>query len=102
MSWVRPRTSPLSFIGAISALSCHLLLDAWDAGDGVVRRETLATLFSDIHVGQGRVVGYAPRPDRQSRVTRLMDTISWNCLSVWAVMDLNQRPPRCKRGALAS
>ncbi len=53
------------------------LLDGWDAGDGVVRREMLATLFSDIHVSHGRVVGYTPRPDRQSQVTRLMDTISW-------------------------
>ena len=53
------------------------LLDAWDAGDGVVRRELLATLFSDIHVRQGRVVGYTPRPDRQEQVSRLMDTISW-------------------------
>ncbi len=52
------------------------LLDGWDAGDGVVRREMLATLFSDIHVSFGRVVGYTPRPDRQSQVTRLMDTIS--------------------------
>ena len=53
------------------------LIAAWDAGDGVVRRELLATLFSDIHLSQGRVVGYTPRPDRQSQVTRLMDTISW-------------------------
>jgi DNA invertase Pin-like site-specific DNA recombinase len=53
------------------------LLDAWDAGDGIVRRELLATLFSDIHVSQGRVVGYTPRADRQTQVTRLMDTISW-------------------------
>ena len=53
------------------------LVAAWDSGDGLVRRELLATLFSDIHVKQGRVVGYTPRPDRQAQVTRLMDTISW-------------------------
>lgn len=53
------------------------LLAAWDSGDGVIRRELLATLFSDIHVSQGRVIGYTPRPDRQAQVTRLMDTISW-------------------------
>ena len=53
------------------------LIAAWDSGDGVTRRELLATLFSDIHVSQGRVVGYTPRPDRQAQVTRLMDTISW-------------------------
>ncbi len=53
------------------------LIAAWDSGDGVTRRELLATLFSDIHVSQGRVVGYTPRADRQAQVTRLMDTISW-------------------------
>jgi hypothetical protein len=55
------------------------LLDARNAGDGVVRRELLATLFSDIHISQGRVVGYTPRADRQAQVTRLIHTISWNC-----------------------
>jgi hypothetical protein len=50
---------------------------AWDTGDGVVRRELLATLFSDIHVSQGRVVGYTPRPDRQAQVTRLIDAVQW-------------------------
>ena len=53
------------------------LIAAWDSGDGGTRRELLATLFSDIHVSQGRVVGYTPRPDRQAQVTRLMDTIAW-------------------------
>jgi hypothetical protein len=33
------------------------LVAAWDSGDGVVRRELLATMFSDIHVRNGRVVG---------------------------------------------
>jgi hypothetical protein len=53
------------------------LIAAWDTGDGVVRRELLATLFSDIHVSQGRVVGYTPRPDRQAQVTRLIDAVQW-------------------------
>jgi hypothetical protein len=59
------------------------LVDAWDAGDGVVRRELLATMFSDIHISQGRVKGYTPRPDRQAQVTRLMDTVLYK-LSVIA------------------
>lgn len=33
------------------------LVSAWDSGDAVARRELLATLFSDIHVRDGRVVG---------------------------------------------
>jgi hypothetical protein len=53
------------------------LVDAWDTGDGVVRRELLATLFSDIHVSQGCVKGYTPRTNRETHVTRLMDTVRW-------------------------
>ena len=52
------------------------LLSAWDGGDGVVRRELLATLFSDVHVRAGRVIGYTPRPDRHAQVSKLMDAIS--------------------------
>ncbi len=51
------------------------LVEAWDTGDGVVRRELLATLFSDIHIHDGRVLGYTPRPDRHAQVTRLIDTV---------------------------
>jgi hypothetical protein len=34
-------------------------------------------MFSDIHVREGRVVGYTPRPERQAQVTRLIDTVLW-------------------------
>ncbi len=51
------------------------LISAWDSGDAVTRRELLATLFSDIHVSGGRVVGYTPRPDRHAQVSRLIDAI---------------------------
>jgi hypothetical protein len=40
-------------------------------------------MFSDIHISQGRVKGYIPRPDRQAQVTRLMDTVLYK-LSVIA------------------
>jgi site-specific DNA recombinase len=53
------------------------LVTAWDTGDGFVRRELLATMFSDIHIREGRVVGYTPRPERQAQVTRLIDTVVW-------------------------
>jgi hypothetical protein len=53
------------------------LVTAWDTGDGIVRRELLATMFSDIHIREGRVVGYTPRPERQAQVTRLIDTVLW-------------------------
>jgi hypothetical protein len=43
-----------------------------------VRRELMSTtLFSDIHVSQGRVVGYTPRQDRRAQVTRLLETVRW-------------------------
>jgi len=42
-----------------------------------VSGELLATLFSDIHVSQGRIVGYAPGPYRQAQVTRLLETVRW-------------------------
>src|SRR6202022_1339865 len=58
------------------------LVDAWDSGDGVVRRELLATMFSDIHVREGRVGGYTPRPDRQTQVTRLIETVRWKLSAV--------------------
>jgi DNA invertase Pin-like site-specific DNA recombinase len=51
------------------------LLEAWDSGDGIVRRELLATLFSDIHISQGAVVGYSPSPQRQTRVMRLLESV---------------------------
>ena len=58
------------------------LVEAWDTGDGFVRRELLATMFSDIHVNEGRVVGYTPRPERQAQVTRLIDTVLWKVSAV--------------------
>ncbi len=53
------------------------LVAAWDSGDAVARRELLATLFSDLHVAGGRVVGYTPRPDRAKEVIRMIDAILW-------------------------
>ena len=76
------------------------LVAAWDKGDAVGRCELLAQLFTDIHILHGRVSGYSPRPDRAPDLIRKIDLIVKRCLSAWAVMDSNQRPPRCKRGAL--
>lgn len=67
------------------------LVSTWDTGDGVVRRELIATMFSDIHIREGRVVGYTPRPDRQAQVTRLVDTVLWKVSQWWAVMDWRRR-----------
>lgn len=39
-------------------------------------------MFSDIHIREGRVVGYTPRPDRQPEVTRLIDTVMWKVSAV--------------------
>jgi hypothetical protein len=51
------------------------LVETWVTGDGIVRRELLATLFSDTH--EGRVFGDTPRPERQAQVSRLIDTVLW-------------------------
>ncbi|HEY1421519.1 MAG TPA: hypothetical protein VGG90_12530 [Candidatus Dormibacteraeota bacterium] len=51
------------------------IVSAWDAGDAATRRELLAALFSDIHVQGGRVVGYTPRPDRATQVTRMVEAV---------------------------
>lgn len=51
------------------------LAAAWDAGDAIARRELLATLFADLHVSGGRVVGYTPRPERAKDVTHMVDAI---------------------------
>jgi len=51
------------------------LVSAWDSGDAAVRRELLADLFSDLHLSQGRVVGYTPRPERRAQVIRLLEIV---------------------------
>ncbi len=51
------------------------LVEAWDMGDGVALRELLASLFSDIHIREGHVIGYTPRTDRHAQVIRLIDTV---------------------------
>ena len=43
-------------------------------------------MFSDIHIRDGRVVGYTLRPERQAQVTRLIDTVLWKVSAVVAVM----------------
>ena len=51
------------------------LVATWDNGDAVGRRELLALLFTDIHIVNGRVQGYSPRPDRAPDLVRKIDSI---------------------------
>ena len=51
------------------------LVATWDNGDAVGRRELLALLFTDIHIVNGRVEGYSPRPDRAPDLVRKIDSI---------------------------
>jgi hypothetical protein len=37
------------------------ILTAWREGDAQGRRELLGTLFEELDVGDGRIVGYRPR-----------------------------------------
>src|SRR5207249_8627930 len=43
------------------AIQLRGLLDAWQLGDGVTRRELLAALFDHLHVSEGKIVGYTAR-----------------------------------------
>ena len=78
------------------------LVSAWDTGDAVVRRELLSTLFrtSTSATAVYLATRLVPRGEPKSLV--YSKPFRRKCLSWWAVMDSNQRPPRCKRGALAN
>jgi hypothetical protein len=58
------------------------LLDAWDLGDAIARREMLRALFDWLHVSGGEIVGYSARADRQSQVLRLMEALRRRVLTV--------------------
>ena len=59
----------------IPAIELRGLLDAWDLGDGVTRRELLAALFDHLHLSGGQIVGYTARADRQGEVLKLMEAL---------------------------
>ena len=49
------------------------LTEAWDTGDAVTRRQLLRTLFAELDVKEGRIVGYRPRPEVASEVIRYLE-----------------------------
>jgi DNA invertase Pin-like site-specific DNA recombinase len=51
------------------------LLDAWNLGDAIARREMLAVLFDCLHVSDGHIVGYTARADRQGEVLKIMEAL---------------------------
>jgi DNA invertase Pin-like site-specific DNA recombinase len=61
-----PDRVPLDFTG---------VLEAWDSGDPLTRRELLLQLFDALDVEDGEVASWLPRSDRASEVVRLMDRV---------------------------
>jgi len=51
------------------------ILDAWNTGDPVTRRELLANLFDELDVEGGQIVGVKPRQDRAAEIAALIDLI---------------------------
>jgi len=49
------------------------LTEAWDTGDPVTRRQLLRTLFAELDVEAGRIVGYRPRPEVAAEVVRYLE-----------------------------
>jgi hypothetical protein len=49
--------------------------EAWSAGDPVTRRELLASLFDEVDVEDGHIVGVMPRQDRAAEIAALIDLI---------------------------
>jgi hypothetical protein len=48
---------------------------AWNTGDPVTRRELLASLFDEIDVEGGQIVGAKPRQERAAEIAALIDLI---------------------------
>jgi hypothetical protein len=59
--------------GPQPTISREGLLDAWDAGDPVIRREPPLTMLVFLHVDDGRMIGYSPRRDRAREVIGLIE-----------------------------
>ena len=49
------------------------VLEAWDQGDALIRRQLLGNLFAELDVERGRVIRYQPRTDRAATVVKLME-----------------------------
>jgi hypothetical protein len=49
------------------------VLEAWQAGDSVSRRDLLATLFDDMDVRDGQIVAVKPRSNLVAEVSELID-----------------------------
>lgn len=51
------------------------LMEAWQTGDPVTRRELLLALFEELDVEERRVVAVVPRKDRAAEVADLLDRV---------------------------
>jgi hypothetical protein len=64
------------------AIELRGLLDTWDNGDHVARRELLAAMFDCLHVSGGQIFGYTARADRHSEVLQIMEALRRRVINV--------------------
>jgi DNA invertase Pin-like site-specific DNA recombinase len=58
------------------------LLQTWDLGDHIARRELLATLFDALHVSGEQITGYSARADREGAVLKIMEALRYRVINV--------------------
>jgi DNA invertase Pin-like site-specific DNA recombinase len=51
------------------------LLGFWQNGDAITRRQLLATLFAELHLSGGHVIGYTPAPANEAEVIAIMGAL---------------------------
>jgi hypothetical protein len=75
--WQRLQALRAEFTAPATKAEARIVLDdvltAWREGDAQGRREFLRTLFEELDVRDGRIVGYRPKRDHEVDVARLMD-----------------------------
>jgi hypothetical protein len=106
---------PIAYVivgGILRSTPASLLPTGWDTKmPQLTAKQIAAPRISPHTVGgqiDGRSLGRREDDVKWSHVVSDFGSRSgepvelWWATRVWAVMDLNQRPPRCKRGALAN
>ena len=74
--------SELAAVVVTPRVQFHGLLQAWDHGDGIARREMLAAFFDYLHVSDGQIIGYTARADREAEVLQIMEALRRRVINV--------------------
>jgi DNA invertase Pin-like site-specific DNA recombinase len=77
--WKRLQALKSEMAAAEAVVQPSIVLDgilaAWNGSDAQGRRELLGTLFDELDVEDGRIIGYKPRHDHEVEVTALMERV---------------------------